>query len=387
VAQLLARPRQLGSAARRNPGAATTAAALVVLVGGWLVGLPMLWAFLGAFALVVAGASIVNGRYVLRRLLVLVPTLVLVTAFTFYLQNSRGDTHDLAFNILGPGATEAGVDHVVEEFHLDEPMHTRYLLWLSDAVRGDLGRSAIQGEDVSDVIAHSVPVSLQLMIYAQLLALLLAVPAGVYAAYRANRRGDRITSMVALAALSIPNFVLAVVLILFFALGGVGIGTASFGSEVLPAARYVPFGQDPVEHFRHMALPTIALALGQAAGYMRILRSDMIGTLQENFITTAKAKGVSDRRILWAHALRPSSFTLLTVFGVNTATLIGGALIIETLFTLPGLGTALGTAIFQKDFLVVQGVVLVIAVGFVVVNFLVDLLYAVLDPRVRHVRA
>jgi peptide/nickel transport system permease protein len=177
------------------------------------------------------------------------------------------------------------------------------------------------------------------------------------------------------------------VLILFFALGGIRTGDTSLGSEWLPAARYVPFGQDPVEHFRHMALPAIALALGQAAGYMRILRSDMIGTLQENFITTAKAKGVSDRRILWAHALRPSSFTLLTVFGVNTATLVGGALIIETLFTLPGLGTVLGTAIFQKDFLVVQGVVLVVAVGFVLVNFLVDLLYAVLDPRVRHVRA
>jgi peptide/nickel transport system permease protein len=136
-----------------------------------------------------------------------------------------------------------------------------------------------------------------------------------------------------------------------------------------------------------MALPTIALALALAAGYMRVLRSDMIATLQENFVTTAKAKGVPDRRILWAHALRPSSFTLLTVVGINTATLIGGALIIETIFSLPGLGTLLGTAIFQKDFLVVQGVVVVIAVGFVLINFLVDLLYAALDPRVRHVRA
>jgi peptide/nickel transport system permease protein len=155
----------------------------------------------------------------------------------------------------------------------------------------------------------------------------------------------------------------------------------------LPASRYVPFGQDTVLHFKHMALPTLALALGQASVYMRILRSDMIGTLQENFVTTAKAKGVSTRRILWGHALRPSSFTLLTVLGVNTAALIGGTLIIETLFTLPGLGTTIGTAIFSKDFLVVQGVVVVIAVGFVLINFFVDLMYAVLDPRVRHVRA
>ncbi len=140
-------------------------------------------------------------------------------------------------------------------------------------------------------------------------------------------------------------------------------------------------------HFKHLALPTIALAIGQSAAYMRVLRSDMITTLQETFITTAKAKGVPDRRILWGHALRPSSFTLMTVFGVNTAALIGGALVIETIFTLPGLGTAIGTSIFQKDFLVVQGIVVVIAIGFILINFLVDLLYAVLDPRVRSVRA
>lgn len=372
---------------RASPGAATTVAALALLVIGGLTGLPLLWLFVGALALVVAGASITNGAYVLKRLVALVPTLVLVTAFTFFLQNSRGDRRDLAFNILGPGATDAGVEQIVQEFHLDEPLYSRYLLWLSDAVRGDLGRSAIQGQDVSTVISNAAPVSLQLMLYAQLMAIALAIPVGVYAAYKSNRRGDRISSMVALGVLSIPNFVLAMVLILFLALGGIAVGGGQLGFELLPAARYVPFGQDPVAHFSHMLLPTLALALGQAAAYMRILRSDMIGTLQENFIVTAKAKGVSDRRILWAHALRPSSFTLLTVLGVNTAALVGGALIIETLFSLPGLGTALGTAIFQKDFLVVQGVVLVIAVGFVLVNFLVDVLYAVLDPRVRHVRA
>jgi peptide/nickel transport system permease protein len=371
----------------RNPGIMSLIAAFVVLIGAWLVGVPMLWAFLAAFALVVAGATLTNGSYVLRRLVVLVPTLFFVTAFTFYLQNGRGDTRDLAFNILGPGATEEGVARIVEEFHLDEPLHLRYMLWLSDAIRGDLGRSAIQQQDVATAIARALPVSLQLMIYAQVVALAIAIPSGVYAAHKANRRGDRIATTVALGLLSVPNFVLAVVLILFFALGGLRVFGIPVGLTAFPASRYVPFGQDPVLHFQHMALPTLALALGQAAAYMRILRSDMIGTLQENFVTTAKAKGVSTRRILWGHALRPSSFTLLTVFGVNTAALIGGTLIIELIFTLPGLGTAIGTAIFQKDFLVVQGVVVVIAVGFVLINFFVDLLYTVLDPRVRHVRA
>lgn len=371
----------------RNPGTVTVLAAVAVLVVGGFAGVSLLWTLLVSFALIVAGATMVNGTYVLRRLLVVIPTVVLVTAFTFWLQNSRGDKRDLAFILLGPGATDAGVDAVVTEFHLDEPMYTRYGLWLSDALRGDLGRSPISNQDVSEAIGRAVPVSLQLMLYAQIVALLIAVPLGVYAAYRANKRGDRVASTLALTWLSIPNYVLAVVMILFFALGGLSVFGQQVGVEWLPGSTYTQFGESPVEHFKKMALPTLALAFGLAATYMRVLRSDMISTLQENFITTARAKGVPDRRILWGHALRPSSFTLITVFGLSTATLIGGTLVIETIFNLPGLGTLIGTAIFQKDFLTVQGVVVVIALGFILINFLVDLLYAVLDPRVRHVRA
>ncbi len=371
----------------RNPGVSTSVAAVLFFVIGGFAGIPLIWLLLVSFALIVLGATLVNGTYVLHRLIVVIPTLFCVTAFTFWLQNGRGSKHDLAFNILGPGATESGVAQIVQEFHLDEPMWRRYLLWLSGALRGDLGKSAIQGQEVSTAIGKALPVTLQLMLYAQILALLLAIPAGVYAAYRANKRGDRITSTVALGALSIPNFVLAVVLVLFFAIGGISVFGHQVGWEILPASRYVPFGQSPSEHFKSMVLPTVALALALAAGYMRVLRTDMISTLQENFITTAKAKGVPDRRILLAHALRPSSFTLLTVVGINSATLIGGALIIETIFSLPGLGTTIGTAIFQKDFLVVQGVTVVIAVAFILILFLVDVLYAALDPRLRHVRA
>ena len=372
---------------KNNPGTVAAIAAVAVLFIGGFAGVPLIWTLLVSFALIVLGATLVNGTYVLRRLLVVIPTIFIVTAFTFWLQNGRGDPRDLAFNILGPGATEAGVEDIMQEFHLNEPLHERYMLWLSDALRGDLGRSAIQGQEVSTAIANAIPVSLQLMLYSSILALIIAVPMGVYAAYKANKRGDRLASTLALTGLSIPNYVIAVVMILFLALGGLSVFGTKVGGEWLPASRYVYFGESPVEHFKHMALPTLALAFAQAATYMRVLRSDMISTLQENFITTAKAKGVPDRRILWGHALRPSSFTLLTVFGISVATLIGGTLIIESIFTLPGLGGVIGNAIFQKDFLVVQGVVVVIALGFIVFNFLVDLLYAVLDPRVRHVRA
>ena len=184
----------------------------------------MLWTFLVAFALVVlAGAALVNGAYVLRELVVVIPTLFLITAFTFYLQNGRGDKRDLAFNILGPGATESGWTPSSRSSTSTSRCYTRYMLWLSDALRGDLGRSAIQGQEVSTAIAKAIPVSLQLMLYAQILALLIAIPLGVYAAYRANRRGDRLASGVALTALSIPNFVLGILLILFLALGGIAI--------------------------------------------------------------------------------------------------------------------------------------------------------------------
>ena len=363
---------------------------LAVLVIGRLAGVSFLWLSMIVFVILVAGATYVNGSYVIRRLVALVPTLFLVTLFTFYLQNGRGNPQDIAFNILGPSATEESVAEIMEDLHLNEPLHQRYLLWLSDAVQGDLGVSPFLSRPVSEGIANALPISLLLMLYAQIVALLIAIPVGVYAAYRAGGTADRTSSTVALGFLSIPNFVLAVVLILTFALGGLKIGGVGLGVRWFPAtvssATYESFFESPWGHFKQMLLPTLALAAGQAATYMRLLRSDMIATLQENFVTTAKAKGVSTTRVLWAHALRPSSFTLLTVLGINTAALIGGTLIVETLFSLPGLGTYLATAIFSKDFLVVQGVVVVIAVGFVLINFLVDLLYAVLDPRIRNAR-
>ena len=182
----------------RNPGITTSIAAVLVLVVGGFAGVPLIWTLLVAFALVVLGATLVNGTYVLRRLLVVIPTLILVTAFTFWLQNGRGNKHDLAFILLGPGATESGVEQISQQFHLDEPMWRRYLLWLSDALRGDLGRSPIQGQQVSTAIAKAVPVTLQLMLYASVLGLLMAIPAGIYAAYRANKLGDRVATTGAL---------------------------------------------------------------------------------------------------------------------------------------------------------------------------------------------
>ena len=150
---------------------------------------------------------------------------------------------------------------------------------------------------------------------------------------------------------------------------------------------YIDFGQNPVQHFQQLALPTISLAVGQVAVYMRLLRSDMIATLQEDFVTMAQAKGLSPARILWRHALRPSSLTLLTVAGLNVGTLIGGAVVIENIFVIHGMGFLIADAIFRRQYVALQSYVAILALGYVAVNFLVDILYAVLDPRIRHARA
>lgn len=349
----------------------------MILVVGWLIGLPLSVRLGLAFLVIVLGALVTNGSYVLKRLATLVPTLFLVTLFTFFLQTKRVTPEAVAIRVLGTGATPSAVEQFIAENNLDAPFFQQYLDWLAGAVVGDLGVSFVNNTSVAAQIGEAIPISLQLMLYAQIIAFVISVPAGVYAASRASQRGDAVASTAALGFLSIPNFILASLLIYVLALS----------NKWLPATRYVSLDESVVDHFKHMLLPSVSLAMGLAATYMRLLRGDMVTTLQESFITTAKAKGVSPAKVLWGHALRPSAFTLLTVFAVNSAVLVGGALILEIIFVIPGMGNKIVAAIVGFDFLVLQGAVVVLAVGFVLLNFLVDLLYTALDPRVRNVRA
>jgi peptide/nickel transport system permease protein len=315
-------------------------------------------------------------QMIARRLVHLLVVLFLVTLFVALLTAMLpGDPVDA---IAGFGSQEQK-DALRADLGLDDPVPVQYGRWISDFVTGDLGGYyTVTGErPVMDRVRDSLPVSLQLMVYAQVLALVVAIPAGVISAYRAGSRADKAANATAFGMLAIPNFALALVLAYY-----VGVEL-----EWLPVSGYVKPSEDLVEHIRRMALPAISLAVGQIAVYMRLLRSDMIATLQEDFITMAKSKGVSPRRVLWRHALRPSSLTLLTVAGLNVGTLIGGAVIIEVIFSLPGLGTLLFEAIQSRQYIALQSLVAIIAVGYVLVNFLVDVLYAVLDPRIRHARA
>jgi peptide/nickel transport system permease protein len=310
-----------------------------------------------------------------RKLLYLLPVLIAVTALTFLIAALLPG--DLALAMLGDQATPENVAALHQKLGLDLPLWQQYLHWLSGVLSGDLGTSYRTGETVTHAIAERLPVSLELLVIAQLGGLLIGVPLAMLCAVRPDSVIDRMVSGIAFGTLSVPPFLLAIVLIFIFALR----------LHLLPATAYVPLSQDVLGNLRGMALPGATLALLEWPAIMRVLRSDLISTLQEDYIAMARAKGLTARRILFVHALKPSSLTLVTVIGLNIGRLIGGAVIIEAIFALPGIGRLLVESIYTRDFIVLQGGVLFVAVAFVVVNFLVDLLYAALDPRIRHGRA
>ncbi len=307
------------------------------------------------------------------RLVRLIATLLAVTFITFFMVSLLpGDPVNA---ILPPDAPrdQETVERIRAELNLDDPFLSRYVQWLGDAVQGDLGRSYITDQPVSETIMDRLPVTAELAILAIALALLMAIPIGVLGAYRQGRASDQITSAGAQIALSVPNFITGIFLIWLF--------TVQW--NLLPSTGWNRIGDGLFDNLRTAILPATALAMTQMAIFSRLLRSDMIATLQENFVLSARAKGMKDRYVLFRHALRPSSLSLVTIAGINFGALLGGTVVIETLFALPGLGFRLINAINQRDIIVIQGVTVFIATAYVVVNTLVDLLYLAIDPRIR----
>jgi peptide/nickel transport system permease protein len=283
---------------------------------------------------------------------------------------------DVAIVILGNLATPEDIAGLRADLGLDRPMLVRYFDWLGSALSGDLGRSYRNGEPVVQAIIDRLPVSLQLMVMAQVIALGIAIPVALLSVRRPGGLFDRISASAAFGFLAMPNFMLGIVLIYLF----------SVSFDLLPATGFTPMSEGLWDNLESMILPSLTLGLIEWTVLMRVLRSDLLTTLKEDFILLARAKGLPPWRVLLQHALRPSSFTLITILGLNIGGLIGGAVIVEQIFALPGVGRLLLGGIFNRDLILVQGTVAFIAVGFVVINFLVDMLYAVLDPRVRHVR-
>jgi peptide/nickel transport system permease protein len=313
-------------------------------------------------------------HWLARQLLRLAAVMFCVTLLTYMIVNILPG--DVAIVILGTLATPQDIAGLRADLGLDRPMLVRYFDWLGSALSGDLGRSYRNGEPVAQAIAARLPVSLQLMVMAQIIALSIAVPAALFSVRRPGGPVDRVSASAAFGFLAMPNFMLGILLIYLF----------SVTFDLLPATGFTPLSEGLWANLESMILPAATLGLIEWTVLMRVLRSDLLTTLREDFILLARAKGLPPWRVLLQHALRPSSFTLITVVGLNIGGLIGGAVIVEQIFALPGVGRLLLGGIFNRDLILVQGTVSFIAVGFVLINFLVDMLYAVLDPRVRHVR-
>jgi peptide/nickel transport system permease protein len=310
-------------------------------------------------------------RFVIVRTVRTAVVLFAVSLTTFLLTSLLPG--DPAFSILGLSATDQAVAQIRHDMQLNKPIPERYVSWLGHVVQGDLGRSYLTQRVVTDSLKSALPVSLTLILYAQLMGLLIGVPLAIACAYYEGGWLDRVSTVGSFGAIAIPNFIVGVFLVYLFA----------FKLGWFNPQGYTPLSQSVIGNARSMFLPALTLAIGEIAVYSRVLRTDMILTLKEDFILMARAKGLPTWRILIRHALKPSSFTLLTVATLNIAGLISGAVLIETIFNLPGLGRLTVQSVTSRDYILVQGCVLVIACAFVLANFVADLAYGLLDPRVR----
>jgi peptide/nickel transport system permease protein len=311
-----------------------------------------------------------SGRlsYLVRRVLLTVPVLFATSVFVFLL--IRLVPGDPVRSMLGIRATPENIATVRQQLGLDRPLVTQYWDWIRGVVHGNLGQDFISHEKISSLLQVSLPITLELTLLAMAVALLVGVPLGVIVAVKTGWIRN-VSNGFVVGAISIPDFWLGLMLVLVF--------TGAF--HLLPPTGWVSITKDPVQNLRFMLLPVITLATGQSAYILRTTRAAMLGTLGEPYIVFLRAKGMRERSITYLHALRNASGPVVTVTGIQFGVLLGGAIVIENLFALPGVGRLVVTAISERDYVVVQGCVLVVAALFIAVNLLTDLLYGLLDPR------
>jgi peptide/nickel transport system permease protein len=310
-------------------------------------------------------------RVIVKRLLAVIPLLFLVTLGTFSLTTlMRGDP---AQALAGDGATPEQLAQVREELHLEDPVPVRYVRWLGDVIHGDLGVSVATHRSVSDEITRRFPVTASLAISSLVLTFIIGIPIGIIQGMRPGGRLDKLLLAIVSLGLAVPSFLLATLLVFVLAVQW----------HWLPALGYVSITESPLEWAKHMAMPAITLAVVGAAEMARQLRTGLVGVTQEDYIRAAKARGLPPRRITVKHALKNAAMPALTIIGVRVGYLLAGSVIIEQIFQLPGLGTYALQAIQNRDFPVLQGVVLALALIVIATNLVVDLTYAWLNPKVR----
>jgi peptide/nickel transport system permease protein len=309
--------------------------------------------------------------YVLRRLVAIIPLLVLISFAVFSL--TLLIPGDPAREILGPNAPASEVLQLRHQMGLDQPYLVQYWHWLVNALHGNLGRSIQENTSVSHEIAQRFPVTFSIALGGLAVTILLGVPLGVLAGTRPGSAVDRIVTVTTSTLLAIPDFWLAILLVLFF----------SVNLKVLPAIGYVPFTQSPLEWASHLLLPWIAVGVGGAATLARQLRGSLADALEQDYVRTAEAKGVRGSVVVLKHALKNASIAPVTILGIIFAYTLGGTVLIEYIFSIPGMGQYFYQALNSKDVPVIQGVTLLVALIFITVNLLVDVLYAYLNPKVR----
>jgi peptide/nickel transport system permease protein len=310
------------------------------------------------------------GTYLIRRVLGLIPVLLIISVVTFLTTALvRGDAASV---LLGPTATPARVAEVRQRFGLDQPLPVRYLKWMGQVLRGDLGNSVLNRQPVSALVGGALRVTLEQIVLAMLLAALIALPVGIAAAAVRGSWLDQFLMGAALIGTSVPTFWLGLLLIYIF----------SVRWQVLPPSGFIPFTQDPIGNLRSLALPSLALGVYLAGPLARFIRSSLIEVLQAQFVTTARAKGLEEGRVMRGHALKNALIPTVTFAGLQVGGLLGGAIVTEVVFSLPGTGSLALNGILNRDFPVVQGVVLAVACGYVLINIGVDLVYVLLDPRI-----
>ena len=327
-------------------------------------------------------------QYLIKRLLAAVPTLLIVSIGIFGLVRLiPGDVVMARIAQGGSGAggsaNEAVIERTRAELGLDRPFHEQYLDWLAGAVRGDLGNSLISGVPVSETLLERLPVTIEIVILAMTLSMLLAIPLGIISAVNQDKPADYAARLFTVFGLSIPDFVIGTVTILFLTFY---LDDATFGlfDSWLPPLGWYPPWEDPWTNFQALSIPVVILAYRSSAVSARMMRSTMLEVLREDYIRTARAKGVTERAVVFRHALRNSVIPVLTIMGAQTSFLFGGSVIVEQIFRIPGMGQWTLDSVGQRDYTAVQGAVLMMAVVFIIVNLAVDLMYGLIDPRIRY---
>ena len=310
--------------------------------------------------------------YILRRLITLIPVLIIVGVIVFGIVHlTPGDP---AAVMAGQSGTPEQIERIRQSLGLDRPLWDQFVDWFGGLLRLDFGESIFLGMSVTDAIVERAQPTLLLTFYALLIQMIIGIPAGVIAAVKRNSWIDRSLMVISISGAAIPTFFLGILLILLF----------SVRLRWLPSGGYVPLTEDPIEHWKSMIMPAFALGFSSAALLARMVRSTMLEVLREDYVRTAYAKGIAQRQVVVRHALRNALIPVITVIGASMGALLGGAVVTELVFTIPGMGRLVVQSIARRDFPVIQGAVMIIAGIYVLVNLLVDILYVYIDPRVRY---